>query len=204
MRNFEMGRMTDNETASAAQCMAAKKQDQTEEAEVDCRDTDNRSSWYAVKCKPRQERVASTNLGRAGIPIFFPQIKESRKIKQRLVLTSEPLFPGYLFAKFDVRCEYRLVKYARGVHGIVSFGMSPAVVDDELIQAIRERLDNQPTNEANPFNAGQVVKIQSGPLHGMEAIFERPIPPYQRAVLLLRTISFRAKLIVDLENIVNL
>jgi hypothetical protein len=82
--------------------------------------------------------------------------------------------------------------------------MSPAVIEDELIQAIQERLDEQLANSIKPFSTGQVVKIQNGPLHGMEAIFERPIPPYQRAVLLLRTISFRAKLIVGLENIVNL
>jgi transcriptional antiterminator RfaH len=170
---------------------------------IDCSNLDNRC-WYAVKCKSRQERTVSTNLDRAGIAIFFPQIQESRRIRQKLVLGLEPLFPGYLFARFDVRSEYRVVKYARGVHGIVSFGMSPAVVEDELIQAIRERLDGQSPSSIQPFSTGQVVKIQNGPLHGMEAIFERPIPPYQRAVLLLRAISFRAKLIVDLENIVNL
>jgi transcriptional antiterminator RfaH len=160
-------------------------------------------NWYAVKCKPRQERIASANLDRAGIPVFFPQIKESKRIRQKLVLSAEPLFPGYLFARFDVRSEYRTVQYARGVHGIVSFGISPAVVDEDLILAIQERLHNSPSS-ASPFSTGQVVKIQSGPLHGMEAIFERQIPPYQRAVLLLRAISFRAKLIVDLDNIVNL
>lgn len=168
-----------------------------------CNDPDGRL-WYAVKSKSRQERIVATNLGRAGIPIFFPQIKESRKVRQKLVLTFEPLFPGYLFAKFDATSEYRTVKYARGVHGIVSFGMRPAVVDEGLIQAIRERLDGPSTSQVNPFSAGQTVKIQSGPLHGMEAIFERHIPPYQRAVLLLRAISFRAKLVVDLQNIVNL
>jgi transcriptional antiterminator RfaH len=198
-----MARIVNSEILSAIQCGAVVKQIETREAIVDCGDP-GRKYWYAVKCKSRQERVVSTNLGRAGIPIFFPEIKESRKIKQKRVLSLEPLFPGYLFAKFDTSSEYRIVKYARGVQGIVSFGMSPAVVDDELIQAIRERLDGLSANPANLFSTGQVVKIQSGPLHGMEAIFERPIPPYQRAVLLLRAISFRAKLIVDFDNIVNL
>jgi transcriptional antiterminator RfaH len=184
-------------------CGAVVKQIESKEAIVDCGHS-GRRYWYAVKCKSRQERVVSANLDRAGIPIFFPQIKESRKIKQKLVLSLEPLFPGYLFAKFDVSSEYRIVKYARGVQGIVSFGVSPAVVDDELIHAIRERLDGLSANPAKLFSSGQVVKIQSGPLHGMEAIFEKPIPPYQRAVLLLRAISFRAKLIVDFDNIVNL
>ena len=194
--------MSNREIVSAIRCEAVEKQVQTGKTIVGC--NPDKRYWYAVKCKSRQERIVSTNLDRAGIPIFFPQIKESRKIKQKLVLSLEPLFPAYLFARFDVRSEYRIVKYARGVHGIVSFGMSPAAVDEELIQAIRERLDAQSANHANLFSTGQAVKIQSGPLHGMEAIFERPIPPYQRAVLLLRAISFRAKLIVDLDNIVNL
>lgn len=198
-----MARIVDSEIASAIQRAPVARLIDSKEPVSDCGDL-GRRNWYAVRCKPRQERVVLSNLDRASIPVFFPQIKESRRIKQKPVLSLEPLFPGYLFARFDVRSEYRIVKYARGVHGVVSFGMSPAVVDDELIQAIRERLDGQSANPTNPFSIGQVVKIQSGPLHGMEAIFERPIPPYQRAVLLLRAISFRAKLIMDLDNIVNL
>jgi len=50
---------------------------------------------------------------------------------------------------------------------------------------------------------GQVVRIQEGPLRGVEAVFERHIPEYQRAVLLLRAISYQAKVVVDLEDIVN-
>ena len=198
-----MVRPANSEIVSVVQCEPFDRQVQVEKPGLGCGNFDKRC-WYAVKCKSRQERIVSTNLDRVGIPIFFPQIQEFRRTKQKLVLGLEPLFPGYLFARFDVESEYRIVKYARGVHGIVSYGMSPAVSEDELIQAIRQRLDGQPANSDNHFSTGQVVKIQSGPLHGMEAIFERPIPPYQRAVLLLRTISFRAKLIVDLENIVNL
>lgn len=164
---------------------------------------EEKKCWYAVKCKPRQEHIVVANLRRAGITIFFPQISETRSYRQKLVLSLGPLFPGYLFAKFSAAADHRIVKYARGVHGVVSFGTHLAVVDDELILAIQERLDSQLTN-ADSLLRGQLVKIHSGPLHGMEAIFERRIPPYQRAVLLLRTISFRAKLVMDLQNIVNL
>ena len=197
-----MVRAANSKVLSVIQRGPSERQVQVQEPGIDHSNLKQRC-WYAVKCKPRQERMVSTNLHRAGIPIFFPQIQESRRIRPKL-MGMEPLFPSYLFARFDVRSEYRIVKYARGVHGIVSFGMSPAVIEDELIQAIQERLDEQLANSIKPFSAGQVVKILNGPLHGMEAIFERPTPPYQRAVLLLRTISFRAKLVVDLENIVNL
>ena len=195
--------MASDDIDSEFQCGLLAKQGQRKEAIIGGADSGERL-WYAVKCKPRQEDIVSTNLDHAGIPIFFPKIRDSRKVKDKLVLSFGPLFPSYLFAKFDVKSEYRMVKYARGVHGIVSFGASPAVVDEELIRAIQERLDDGSVSPVKPFKTGQIVKIQNGPLHGMEAIFERHTSPYQRAVLLLRAISFRAKLIVDLEDIVNL
>ena len=198
-----MTRMTSDDIISRFSSQSPLGQEAIKDNTTGCSNAGEKKCWYAVKCKPRQEHIALTNLRMAGITIFFPQIRETRSYRQKLVLSSGPLFPGYLFAKFSAVADYRIVKYARGVHGIVSFGIHPAVVDDELILAIQERLNTQLTN-TDSLLRGQLVKIQSGPLHGMEAIFERHIPPYQRAVLLLRTISFRAKLVMDLENIVNL
>ena len=160
--------------------------------------------WHAVKCKPHQERVAELHLKRAGIITFYPQIKEPKIVRRRRQICINALFPGYLFAQFNVEHDYRLVIYSRGVHGVVSFGLTPAVVDEELIQAIKDRLCNgYVTIPEAAFTPGQVVRIQEGPLRGMEAVFERQIPEYQRAVLLLRAISYQAKVVVDLEDIVN-
>ena len=160
--------------------------------------------WYAVKCKPHQERVAELHLKRAGIITFYPQIKEPKIVRRRRQICINALFPGYLFAQFNVEHDYRLVIYSRGVHRVVSFGPTPAVVDEELIQAIKDRLRNgYVTIPEAAFTPGQVVRIQEGPLRGMEAVFERQIPGYQRAVLLLRAISYQAKVVVDLEDIVN-
>jgi transcriptional antiterminator RfaH len=161
--------------------------------------------WYAVKCKPRQERVAELHLKRAGIITFYPQIKEPKIVRRRRQIFINALFPGYLFAQFNVEHDYRLVIYSRGVHGVVSFGPTPAVVDEELIRALKDRLCNgYVTIPEAAFSPGQVVRIQEGPLRGMEAVFERQILGYQRAVLLLRAISYQAKVVVDLEDIVNL
>ena len=160
--------------------------------------------WYAVKCKPHQERVAELHLKRAGIITFYPQIKEPKIVRRRRQICINALFPGYLFAQFSVEHDYRLVIYSRGVQGVVSFGPIPAVVDEELIQAIRDRMCNGyvAIPEA-AFRPGEVVRIQGGPLRGMEAVFERQILGYQRAVLLLRAISYQAKVVVDLEDLVN-
>jgi transcriptional antiterminator RfaH len=160
--------------------------------------------WYVVKCKPHQERVAESHLRRAGIITFYPQIKEPKIVRRRRKICITALFPGYLFAQFNVEHDYRLVIYSRGVHGVVSFGPTPAVVDEELIEAIKDRLCNgYVTIPKAVFTPGQVVRIQEGPLRGIEAVFERQIPGYQRAVLLLSAISYQAKVVVDLEDIVS-
>jgi transcription antitermination factor NusG len=54
------------------------------------------------------------------------------------------------------------------------------------------------------FSAGQTVRVQSGPLKGLEAIFEREMGDRQRAVLLLKTLSYQARVVVDLDQVVNL
>ena len=48
-----------------------------------------------------------------------------------------PLFPGYLFCRFDVRDRLLPILTTPGVIGIVGAGKTPVPVDDEEIEAIR-------------------------------------------------------------------
>ncbi|MDE3050404.1 MAG: hypothetical protein KGJ48_10955, partial [Nitrospirota bacterium] len=47
---------------------------------------------------------------------------------------------------------------------------------------------------------GEVAPIKDGPLGGIEAVFERELPGYKRAILLLKALSCQAKIVVDLGN----
>ena len=78
--------------------------------------------WYAVKCKPHQERIAELHLKRAGIITFYPQIKQHKIVRRSRQICIAALFPGYLFAQFNVEHDYRLVIYSKGVSRVVSFG----------------------------------------------------------------------------------
>lgn len=161
--------------------------------------------WYAVNTKPHQEHLAEFNLQRFGVETFCPLLKQSKVVRRRQQNSISPLFPGYLFARFRIEEQYRAVLYARGVRNIVAFGSTPATVDEEMIEAMKCRLRNgYVTVPVSIFTPGQVVRIQEGPLHGLEAIFQREMPGYQRAVLLLRTLSYQARVVVDLAHIVNL
>jgi transcriptional antiterminator RfaH len=161
--------------------------------------------WYAISTKPRQEKQAEFHIKRQGIECFLPMLKESRIIRRASNTVIGPLFPGYLFARFDVAEHYRAVTYARGVRKIVEFGSSAAIVDDKIIESIRLRLENGLVVLHNEqFRMGQVVRIQDGPLRGLEAMFEKEMTGSQRAILLLKALSYQARVEVNLGHIVNL
>ncbi len=162
--------------------------------------------WYVINTKPHQEATAKSSLERAGIEVFSPYVKERRLIRRQRKIVLAPLFPGYLFARFDMSDHYRLVMYARGIRDVVAFGQEPATVDDTIIEGIRRRLEdsNSMIGVNASFNPGQVVRIQDGPLHGLEAIFEKEMTGSERAVLLLRALSYQARVVVNIRHIANM
>lgn len=162
-------------------------------------------NWYVVSTKPRQETIAVNNLKIIGIESFSPQIQQSKIIRGRRKTVVGPLFPGYLFAQFDVNTHYRAVNFLRGVRNIVKFGEGPEKVDPKLIDLIKDRLvDGYITVPQKSFIHGQSVEIQDGPLRGIEAIFDHTIDDQHRVVLLLNALSYQARVIVDLDNVINL
>lgn len=161
--------------------------------------------WYAVKTKPHQEPLADLNLQRLGVETFFPRLEQNKLIRRKRQTVIGPLFPGYLFARLDLDVHYRAVTYARGVQRVVAFGSTPAIVEEEIIEALKSRLhDGCVLVPQQKFSPGQVVRIQEGPLGGLDAIFEREMSDHRRVALLLQTLSFRARVIVDMEQVANL
>ncbi len=161
--------------------------------------------WYAVSVKPHHETQAQCSLERLKVEIFCPQIKRMRVIRRKHQTTVNPLFPGYLFARFNFQKDHRAVSYARGVRKIVEFGATPSAVDEEIIAAIKGRVeDGYVTVPAACFSPGQTVRIIDGPLQGLQAIFEREMSDHERVVLLLRALSYQARVIVDSQYVVNL
>jgi transcriptional antiterminator RfaH len=160
--------------------------------------------WYVANTKPRQETIAQWNLDRVGVEAFCPQLKQNKVIRRKKQVVVGPLFPGYLFVRFDVDTHYRAVNYAQGVRGVVAFDSVPAKVEEEMINSIKSRLeDGCVTIKPPSFSPGETLRIQDGPFDGLEAIFEREMTTQQRVVVLLKALSYQARVVVDLENVVK-
>jgi len=161
--------------------------------------------WYLIHSKARQEGVAELNLQRLGVETFCPRFRGLKCPRSKGRGEEEVLFPGYLFVKVDITTEYRKVTYAHGVLRVVKFGATPAVVEEAIIASIRERTCNGIVvlTPLSSLKNGQIVRIHKGPFCGFEAIFEKELNGSQRVALLMKTLSFQGRVVVD-RNCVGL
>lgn len=159
--------------------------------------------WYLIHSKGRQEAVAELNLRRLGVETFCPRFRNLTRSKTQN--EGEVLFPSYLFIRVDMTTEYRKVTYAHGVLRVVKFGAAPAVVDEEIITLIRQRVQNGLVVPPLPssLKSGQIVRINKGPFYGFEAIFQQELNGTQRVALLMKTVAFQGHIVVD-RNCVGL
>ncbi len=167
--------------------------------------TESTMQWYAVHTKSRQESLAQTSLRREGVETFYPRLRRKKTIRRKYRWVSGPLFPSYIFARFDLSKSSRLVKYATGVTNIVSFGGKPAAVDQSIIDAINAHCEEDVVTIAPPdLQAGDTVEIQEGPLRGLKGIFEREVGDSERVVILLQSIAAAARVEVSRDQIEKL
>jgi len=145
-------------------------------------------SWYAVHTKPRQEERANENLAAWGVETLAPRLAP-----RGTASPTQPLFPGYIFARFAVKTMLHKLRFTRGVSYVVSLGGLPVSISEEVIETIRIRLDEKGF-VANPISlkAGDLVKIQSGPLRNLVGVFEQEVPGSERVKILLNTVMYSA------------
>jgi len=129
--------------------------------------------WHALVVRPQHEKAAARLLAASGLEEFLPLYRSRRRWSDRVKEIDLPLFAGYLFCRF--RPEERLrVLLIPGVSGIVGFGGRPAPVEEGEIAAIRRMTACGSRLEPWPYlKAGQRVRIERGPLRGLEGVLER-------------------------------
>jgi transcriptional antiterminator RfaH len=156
--------------------------------------------WYVIKTQPKQENRARMNLNAWNVETFFPTMKERPPSTfvgdQRLRVN--PMFPGYLFARFQANVLLHKIHYTRGVQSVLGFGNGPIDVDDEIIETIRMRVDKDGFFKSeDDLKVGDEVMIKEGPLRDLVGIFERDLKPSQRVMVLLKAISYQGHLMIN-------
>lgn len=127
-------------------------------------------AWYLVQSKPRNEARALENLVRQGYETYLPLMEVERLQRGKLLKRMEPLFPRYLFLHLEEGNDnWGPIRSTMGVAGLVRFGQAYAVVSNEVMEAVRERTQDI---RKSLFESGDNVRVVSGPLLGLEGVFE--------------------------------
>jgi len=126
--------------------------------------------WFALQVRTRYEAGVADQLSRQGYDRFLPLYKLRKRWSDRIKEVDAPLFPGYLFCRFNPQDRLPILK-TPGVIQIVGFKTGPAVVDEAEIQSIQTLVAAGVPHQPWPFlAAGDRVRIESGPLLGLEGI----------------------------------
>jgi transcriptional antiterminator RfaH len=149
-------------------------------------------NWYVIQTKPKKEEEATSYLSTKGVKIFSPLLESFTTRNARITEELKPLFPGYIFGKFDLEQNYPLVRWARGVKCVLGFGGYPIPISGEVIETIKQRTDERGiVKKIRHFEPNDVVRVTSGPLKDLLGIFERWVSDSERVRILLNLIGYQ-------------
>jgi transcription antitermination factor NusG len=129
-----------------------------------------KAQWYALQVWSRKENYVSAHLQGLGYECFLPTYRSQRKWSDRTKELEQPLFPGYLFCRFDVSNRRPLVM-APGVIQVVGNGKTPIAVADPEMERVQMAVASEAPREPWPYvEVGERVRVAYGSLRGLEGI----------------------------------
>lgn len=167
---------------------------------MNIQNTEDVSRWYVVHTKSRQEERANSNLRAWGVETLNPKVR-TRRYNQFVgtpLHISQPLFPRYIFARFNADEQLSKIWFTRGVQNVVCFGGNPASVDEDIIELLQARIDESGfVKTEDELKRGDKVVIKAGPLRNFVGVFERELKASERIELLLTSINYQGRLLVQ-------
>ncbi len=152
----------------------------------------NSLRWYVIQCKPREELRAQHFIEQKGVCTYLPRMEVAGIRASRTIMMQKPLFPGYLFCRFDTDTSLTHVRWTQGVAKILPESASPVPVEDEVVSAIRVLEQKDGVIRKKPFKKHDRIRIARGPMRDILGIFQYWTSDQGRVRLLLNFINYQA------------
>ena len=160
------------------------------------------SHWYLIHTKIRKEQCALQNLEQQGFECYLPEMHAEKLRRGTMAVVPEPLFPRYLFIRLSTGLEsqsWAPIRSTVGVSRLVTFGQTPAKIEDELIAQLQVKTDSAEV-QLRHFVPGEQVVVTDGPFVGVEAIYQMA-DAEGRVMVLLNILSKQVKMSVPPASI---
>lgn len=159
--------------------------------------------WYACHTRARSEKRVASRLADQGVEAYLPTVQRLRKWADRRKRVEFPLFPGYVFARFEASGLYTVLSVP-GVATVVRQGGRAAPVADEEIENIRRvaagLVVTKQMPEPEPFHPGDFVRVTGGPFDGVIGVVKE-VRGRRRVLVGLHTIGLGVAIDVDLRTL---
>jgi transcriptional antiterminator NusG len=156
--------------------------------------------WYVVHTNSRHETKVESALRRKNIETFLPRITVPSRRRDRKLLLSVPLFPGYLFVhtELDIRTYYQIVT-AKSVVSILRQNGTPCPVPKEKIDSIKTIVASEQIYYPWRYlENGRQVRVVEGPLTGIIGVILKKKDKKRRLVVAMEL--FQRSVAVELDD----
>jgi transcription antitermination factor NusG len=131
--------------------------------------------WYAVKVRSRREDTIADALRAKGYEVLLPSYTVVKRYSDRIHKASCVLFTGYVFVCMDPANMLNLVT-TEGVNYVVKSASGCIALSDAEIRTIQALCLAEKVTDFEPhayLSVGQRVRIEAGPLAGLEGVLLR-------------------------------
>ena len=165
--------------------------------------------WFCVRCQTKREHIAAGHLREIeGIEVFCPRLRYRKATRRGKIWWVEPMFPGYVLAKFNIAEMERAVMFCQGVRGLVRFGSEIPAVPDSFVEALKREIRNRKGAEepelvtlSPTLEIGDEVEVAHGPFQGMQGTVLAVPSATERVKILLEFLGTPQAVDMDLFSI---
>lgn len=169
--------------------------------------------WYGVRAQTKREHIAAQHLRTLEqVEVFCPRLRYRKATRRGKIWWIEPMFPGYLLARFNLEAMERTVTFTQGVRGLVRFGSGIPPIPAPFVEAIRSQTlaysAQQDCNDPECLTltpdllAGDEIEVAHGPLQGMSGTVVQILPAAERVKILLEFLGRPNIIEVDLFSLI--
>ncbi|MEM7699764.1 MAG: transcription termination/antitermination NusG family protein [Verrucomicrobiota bacterium] len=166
------------------------------------------TAWYVIRTKPKSEHIAALHLQKfANLDeVFAPRIRFQKGTKRGKVWFVEALFPGYIFARFELAESLRAVNATTGVLGVLRFDVRYATLDESLIGELQNEFPEDETEVrelTREIQEGDEVTVVEGAMTGSESVVTKILSGKERVRILLEWLGEDREVEVSLNSLIR-
>src|SRR5579871_874719 len=129
--------------------------------------------WFALYVRSHFEKSVEQGLKGKGYPAFSPFYQTIKRLQGRSKLLDLPLFPGYVFCRFNPNKRLPILT-TPGIVNVLGAGNVPEPIELSEIRSVqRVAVSGQPVQPWPFLSQGHRIRIEAGPLSGTEGTLLR-------------------------------